>query len=208
VERRHPDVGRACTNLKHPPFTFKLDHFEPGELRAVGYLHGHEAGSFTRRTPSNVIKLDLQVDVSGKKITTAGKDVMFCHASLQDNNDAIAPGANAPIFFGATGDVRLVGENPATAEAGIASVLVETSGAKNPGALFAIALVKEENQVRILSSALSPTGGHVPNYVIRYTTDGSEPTVQSPVYSRPITNPGRIKAAVFVGGSLIVARAD
>ncbi|GAB2540600.1 family 20 glycosylhydrolase [Spirosoma aerophilum] len=36
-----------------------------------------------------------------------------------------------------------------------------------------------------------------PGLTIRYTTDGTEPTVQSPVYSAPLTNSGTIKFKVF-----------
>jgi len=36
VERRRPDTSRVSTNLKHAPFTFKPDRFQPGTLPAVG----------------------------------------------------------------------------------------------------------------------------------------------------------------------------
>ena len=38
VGRRRPDVSRITTNLRHAPFTFKLAQFQPGTLRAVGYI--------------------------------------------------------------------------------------------------------------------------------------------------------------------------
>jgi hexosaminidase len=36
-----------------------------------------------------------------------------------------------------------------------------------------------------------------PGYLIRYTTDGREPTAQSPVYTQPIAATGKIKLKVF-----------
>jgi beta-galactosidase len=30
VEQRRPDNSRVSTHLKHAPFTFKLDRFQPG----------------------------------------------------------------------------------------------------------------------------------------------------------------------------------
>jgi len=205
IERRRPDVGRADTNLKHPPFTFKLDQFEPGELRAVGYLHGHEAGSFTRQTPGGASDLKLHIASTGKKFATGEKDAVLCHASLLDDAGTVVPHAQTPVSFGATGDVRLVGDNPGIAEAGIATILLESTRAKPSGAVYAIALVKVADRVRILSSAASPDGGRTSNYIIRYTIDGSEPDVKSPVYSKPILNPTGIKAAVFVDGQPIAA---
>jgi len=125
---------------------------------------------------------------------------VFCYVSLQDAKDTIVPDARASVVFGTTGDVQLVGENPATAEAGIATILLESEQARSQGAVFAIALVKEADQLKVLSAAVSARHSRVPSYVIRYTTDGSEPTEKSPVYSGPISNPGQIKAAVFVKG--------
>ena len=35
VERRGPDEDRLSTHIKHPPFTFQLNRFEPGALEAI-----------------------------------------------------------------------------------------------------------------------------------------------------------------------------
>src|SRR4029077_5670203 len=49
IERRRPDSSRVSTNLKHAPFTFAIDRFEPGTLQAVGYRGGREAARFERQ---------------------------------------------------------------------------------------------------------------------------------------------------------------
>ncbi len=38
--RQKPDQDIFCTKLNHPPFTFKLQHFEAGILQAKAYLGG------------------------------------------------------------------------------------------------------------------------------------------------------------------------
>jgi hypothetical protein len=47
----------------------------------------------------------------------------------------------------------------------------------------------------------------VPDYAIHYTTDGSEPSAASPVYSGPVPNAPQLRAAVLVNQQ-IVAFAD
>ncbi|HEX4341916.1 MAG TPA: glycoside hydrolase family 2 TIM barrel-domain containing protein [Verrucomicrobiae bacterium] len=207
VERRRPDANRASTNLKHPPFTFKLDRFQPGELRAVGYIGGREAGSFTRRTPGSISDLNVQMDTTGKKFTEDERDTVFCHAILRDSAGTVVPNAKMPVFFGATGNVQLVGGNPGIAEAGIATMIVKVASTKTGGTVIAIAFVKEEDHIRILSDAVCPDGDRKPTYVVHYTTDGNEPTTKSPIYSKPISNVAQIKASAFVNAQPIIVAA-
>ena len=207
IERRRPDVSRITTNLKHPPFTFKLDRFEPGELKAVGYIGGRQAATCERLTPAETTALTLEFDAHGKQFAADSRDVVFCHVSLKDQAGTLVPTANLPVFFGVTGRARLIGDNPVLGEAGIASIILESDNPNPHCAVYGISLIRANGQTRILSAAASPDGRGISDYRICYTTDGSEPSVASPEYSKPIKSEPRLRAAILVDGQ-VVACAD
>jgi beta-galactosidase len=204
VERRRPDTDRMSTNLTHPPFTFGLDGFGSGTLEAIGYLQGREAARHAVRTPGAVERIDLRLDEGGRPFAVDGKDVAFLYAELRDALGTAVRGAWENVFFGATGDVTLVGANPFSSDAGIASVLLQTETRRPRAAVYALCLVRDGDRVRVLSDAVSVGGDEKP-YVVRVTTDGREPGIDAPRYSGPIAAPGRVRAALFVAGRRIVA---
>lgn len=207
VERRRPDTSRASANLKHAPFTFTPGKFEPGTLQAVGYLGGREAARCERRTPGEPDGLSLDFDVSGRSFAAGDKDMTFCHASLKDKAGTVVPAGRLPVFFGTTGPAQLVGDNPIMSEAGTATILVASDTAKPQCAVYAICLANNKDRTRILSAAAAPDGTRVPDYKIHYTTDGTEPSATSPVYSGPVRNASQLRAVIVVNDK-VVARAD
>jgi len=207
VERRQPDTSRASSNLKHAPFTFKPGRFQPGTLEAVGYLGGREVARCERRTPGELDGLALDFDLSDRIFAAAGKDMTFCHASLQDKTGTLISTGRVPVFFGTTGPAQLVGDNPIMSEAGIATILVGSDITRPRCAVYAICLANEKDQTRILSAAAAPDGSRVPDYKIHYTTDDTEPSATSPVYSGPVRNAPQLRAVIVVNDQ-IVARAD
>jgi beta-galactosidase len=200
VGRQRPDVSRVTTNLRRAPFTFKLAQFQPGTLRAVAYIGGRQVASAERRTPGEPDSVAVRFDLSGCAFGKNQRDTAFCYADVRDKNGTIVPAASIPIFFGAAGNARLVGSNPIMAEAGTGTILVDSDTANPACAVYALCLLQGENQTRVLSAAASPDGSPAPDYAIRYTTDGTEPKADSPLYSEPIDNTPRLRAAVFVGG--------
>ncbi len=207
IERRNPDHSRLTENLRHPPFTFKLDRFEPGALRAVGYRGGHEATHFERRTPGAVAGLVLRFDMGGRPFTPGQKDAVFCYADLHDQAGTVVPTASVPVFFGTGNSGCLVGHNPLQSEAGTAAALLQIDNPTAPCAVYAISLIQDAHQTRIVSAAASPNGDKVPDYQIRYTTDGAEPSEASSLYSHPLGTVPKLRAAIFVQGQS-VASAD
>ena len=207
LERRRPDVSRMTTHLKHGPFTFQLDRFVPGTLRAVGYIGGRKVAESERSTPGAIAKLNLRFDLGGKPFAAGGRDAVFCYAELQDEAGNVVPTGDVQVFFGVAGPVQLVGHNPIQSEAGTAAILLENDAAKAGCAVYAMALQKNGNQIRIFSAAVSPGGNKVPDYRISYTTDGTEPLAVSPAYVKPISNARRLRASIFVDGQA-VANAD
>jgi len=207
VERRRPDISHFSTRLKHPPFVFKIEQFQPGTLAAAGYLGGREVARFERHTPGEPGGLDLEFDLSGRPFAVGGKDMTFCYANLKDKAGNFIPTIRVPVFFGATGPAQLVGNNPIMSEAGTAAMLVSSDITKPRCAVYALCLANEKDHTRILSAAAAPDGTRVGDYEIHYTTDGTEPSVASPVYSEPVRSTPQLRAAIVVNAQ-VVARAD
>ncbi len=203
VERRGPDTDRLSTDLAHPPFTFDLDAFRPGTLEAIGYLGGRETARHVVRTPGAAERLRLRLDQSGRPFAADGKDVAFLYAELQDGNGTVVPSAWENVFFGVTGPVTLVGANPFSSDAGIASILVRTEARRPRAAAYALGVVSDAAQTRVLADALS-LGGDVEPYEIRVTTDGREPGPDAPRYEAPLATVGRVRAALYVASRRVV----
>ena len=92
-------------------------------------------------------------------------------------------------------------------EAGTATILVASDITKPRCAVYALCLANDNDRIRILAAAASPDGMPTPDYKIHYTTDGTEPTAASPVYSGPIRNTPQLRAAILVNEE-VVAQAD
>jgi beta-galactosidase len=203
MERRGPDTDRLSTHLAHPPFTFPLKRFEPGTLEAVGYIGEQEAARHTVRSPGAAESLELRLDESGRPFAGGGKDVAFLHAELRDAHGTVVPKAWENVFFGATGDIELVGANPFSSEAGIATILVQTEVRQPEGAVYALCLARDGERIHILSAALS-VGQAEEAYEVRVTTDGSDPEAGAIHRAGPAIGADRVRAALFVGDRRIV----
>jgi beta-galactosidase len=204
VERRRPDRDRMSTHLAHPPFTFRLGRFTPGTLEAVAYLSGRVAARHAVRTPGPVERLRLEVDLSGRPPARAGKDVLFLRAALADAAGAVVADAWENVAFGATGEVALLGANPFSSDAGIASILLRTEPGGAAGAAYALAIVRGPGGARLLGASAAVAGGVSP-FELRYTTDGSAPGPRSPRYAGPIAAARPVRAALLMGGRVVAA---
>ncbi len=202
LEKRRLDDSRVTTNLKHAPFTFHPAQFEPGTLRAVGYIGGHKAATYERQTPGQPDALVLHFDAGDKPFAANGKDMIFCRANVNDQNSTLVSTANEPVFFGVTGQAQLIGDNPISSEAGIATILLGSDVVNPKYTVYAMALIQDGDEIRILSAAASPDGKKVSDYKICYTTDGSEPVGTSLEYSRPVKGATQLRAAIFVHGQI------
>jgi len=201
VERRRPDGGRMSAHLAHPPFTFRLGRFAPGALEAVAYLNGREAARHVVRTPGPVERMTVEVDLSGRP-PSAGKDVLFFRALLRDAAGTVVADAWENVAFGATGGVALVGANPFSSDAGIASILLQMEPGAPAGAVYALSVVRGAGGVRVLGASAAPAGGAAP-FELRYTTDGSAPGPESRRYAGPLASTGRARAALVVYGRVV-----
>lgn len=85
------------------------------------------------------------------------------------------PDAWGNVHFGVTGDgVSLVGQNPFSSDAGVASILLQAERAGATAGLYALSLVPQGQLTRIASAALG-VGVEPAAAEVRFTTDGSEP---------------------------------
>jgi hypothetical protein len=130
---------------------------------------------------------------------------MFCYTELRDTAGTIVPNGKVPIFFGTTGQCRLIGHNPILSEAGTATILLDSSVPNPTSAVYAVALIKEGDQTRIMSTAAAPDGSRVADFKICYTTDGTEPSASAAVYFQPVRTSGRLRAAILVGGQVVAS---
>ncbi len=125
IERRTPDSDQYSTHLEHPPFTFNLDTYTPGTLTAKAYINGEEVAKHERVTPGSPSKISLEFDVSGRQPKIGVNDILFVYASITDENGNLVYTATDHIEFKVEGDGYLIGNNPISAEAGIATILVK-----------------------------------------------------------------------------------
>jgi beta-galactosidase len=204
VGRQKPDTDRLSTHLAHPPFTFAVPAFAAGELRAVGYIGGREVASHVVRTPGAPRALTLRLDEAGQRFALRGKDAVFAHASLVDADGTLVINAWKTVGFGVTGAAQLIGANPYSSEAGIASIVLQAERARAMAAVYAVTCVVEGDVTHVLAASC-PAGAAPRAYALHVTTDGSAPTAVSPRYSKPISATHGVRAALVVDGRVIAS---
>lgn len=128
IDRKRPERTEFSDELWFPPFKFQLPEFMPGELKAIGFIDGKEVANHVVRTPGEVSKMELLVDISGKEIARKSSDVVFVYARILDERGELVHSSALPVSFRITSgeNAELIGENPVKAEAGIATVLLRT----------------------------------------------------------------------------------
>lgn len=130
IATQNPDAGKNTDNLRHPPFTFKLNKFEAGTLRAVGYIKGKEIAEDIVKTPLKPTKLKIWLDESGKAPEAGQNDVLFLYVAAVDENGTIIPDFSKVVDFEITGDVEIMNLGEIEAEAGIATALIRIGTTK------------------------------------------------------------------------------
>jgi len=126
----NPFDGGNSTSLKHPPFTFTGINFVKGELKAVGKIRGVNAAEYSARTPESPSALILEADLSGISFKAGVSDIIFVYAKVVDKNGTVNPEYNGQVSFNIKGDAKIIGPAKINAEAGIASVLLQSGSKK------------------------------------------------------------------------------
>jgi len=130
VARQKPDKDQYSTHLTHPPFTFRLQKFEPGTLKARAWIHDEVAAEAIRVTPGPATHLQLTLDESNRRLEAARNDVVFVYATITDEAGNPVYTDNRSVLFIVEGDAELIGHNPIEAEAGIATILLKAGKTK------------------------------------------------------------------------------
>ena len=149
IASKNPDRDIYSTELEHPPFTFDNLEFVPGKLEARGIVNGKTVINTTRNTPGRAELIALDVDYSGKNVDGTRQDVVFVYASLEDNKGMVLNKADNLILFSLEGDGELIGDNPARAEAGIATILYRTNGNSRSASIIAESEELTGNKINI-----------------------------------------------------------
>jgi len=110
----------------HPPFFFKLDKFEPGELKAVGYINGKKATEHTVRTPKEPVAIRFR-RADNRVLTGDGVDATLVYAELIDDNTTVVPLNDVRLNVAIEGSASLVGPTEVTTVGGIASFWIRGS---------------------------------------------------------------------------------
>jgi len=124
VARQRPDQDLISANLSHPPFTFKMKAFEPGELKAVGYIEREAVAETIVRTPEKASGLKVWLDESGRKAKAGCNDVLFLYVAAVDENGTITPDFNGAVSIEADEHFEVMNKDDIKAEAGIATALI------------------------------------------------------------------------------------
>jgi beta-galactosidase len=117
--------GGNCRNIAHPPFTFMPVPFAPGELKAIGYVHGQPVCEFVRQTPGAPVALHLTAETLGRPLTADGTDAVFIRAEVVDRHGEVVSGSDAPVHFLVNGPGKIVSPGEMKAEAGVATMLLQ-----------------------------------------------------------------------------------
>jgi beta-galactosidase len=126
IEKRTHDTDAFSSQLNYPPFTFSMESYREGTLKAIGYVNGKQVAEHLVRSPQEPVALAVEYDLSGIPLNTSGKDYIFVYAKVIDRNGTVCPVNGLPVEFSISSNARLIGENPAAVQAGIASIVLQT----------------------------------------------------------------------------------
>jgi len=172
IGRQRPDAGHA---MAHPPFTFHVAPFaveqstmymnsvariEPRhwELLAQGLIGGEVAATHVLRPPGVATKLVLEPDLCGRPLVADASDWVRAYARICDARGAAVPFADDLVRFEIGGEGRIIGNehigaNPCRAEAGIATILIQSTSRPGKIILKATAFGLESGKIEIDSIA-------------------------------------------------------
>lgn len=127
IEKRLAKSDKVSEMLYCPPFSFSLNKFESGTLKAIGYIKNEIVATDSVTTAGQPYRIKLTCDTSGKSLKADGSDVIFVYATICDAKGNQAFESNISVKFSVTGNGKLIGENPLHAEAGVATILLQAS---------------------------------------------------------------------------------
>jgi len=120
--------GGNARNLDHPPFTFNNITWQPGVLKAIGFIKGKKVAENAVQTPKTAEAVKLEADTQGVPLVADDADAVFVHAVITDGNGTVVtPDDDTEVSFSVEGPGQIVSPARVKARAGIASVLIKSS---------------------------------------------------------------------------------
>lgn len=135
IDKKASKSDSYSSHLEHPPFIFKIPGYLPGKLLAKGYFNGKEVVTDSVITPGKGKKIKISADKAGINIGDFGDgDIVVLNAKVLDSAGNLASTDNHSkvLFKIESGNAELVGENPSTSKAGIASILIKVASTDKP----------------------------------------------------------------------------
>lgn len=124
-----------ANHLPHAPYTFKDVVWQPGALKAIGYIQGKKAVQQIVNSPAVKTKLVLVPETQGIPLKADGADAIFVHACLVDKNGTVNCLDNYSLIkFKVVGPGVIIGPNEIKTRGGIATVLLR--GDSMPGKII------------------------------------------------------------------------
>ncbi len=197
--------------------------WEPGMIEAVAYQNGNEVAR-ARHTTAQHPEL-LQIETSKKSLAASPEDIAIVTIRQTDASLIIYPYGENRISFHLEGPARILSlenGNPVDTEPnfaqttrraffGTARAFIQATGEKGDISLTVGAITGERrqltsNQVSIDLRQITLRGSiKQSNSTVHFTTDGSEPTLRSRIYSKPFPVPldTTVIANVYRDGQLL-----
>ena len=133
IARKKSDSNGNSSHLPHPSFTFKVDAFTTGTLKAIGYIGGQATTNYTVTTPGDPASIRLRADLSGRPLLADGSDAIFIYADILDKDGNVVTGSTAPITYSVQGPGKLIGDTTISATAGSAGIILQAG--LDPGSI-------------------------------------------------------------------------
>ncbi len=157
--KQKPAQDSTYMGLDHPPFIFKIDNYQNGELKAIGFKDRKEYVSASTHTPGKAQQIKLIVDDKGRDFVADGSDIMVAYARILDKNGTWVRDSVGEVSFTVSGPATIVGDgkdinaNPMFIENGEAPVLIRAG--YEPGQIKLTAKSKGMKSASVLINTIS-----------------------------------------------------
>lgn len=131
-----PITYKTASYLDHPPFEFKDVPYTTGSYLKAEGLDSLDKVIMTKEmhTAGEPSQLKLEVDQSGANLVADGSDGVMAYAYVLDKDGNLCQDAANKLYFDVEGEGSIIGDgdkrvgaNPINAEAGIMSVLIQST---------------------------------------------------------------------------------
>ena len=118
----------STEHLAHPPFTFNLSSYTPGEgtLKAVAYLDGKPVAEFTRSAPGAASQITLTAE-DDNPLKLDGSSAKLVWVDVKDENGTVVNTADDTITFTTDGPGFVIGEKAVAVRGGQWAVWVRST---------------------------------------------------------------------------------